>query len=541
MKSSRVFAFLAGINSLTAQSYPDSSNLPLVIIDTDGRSIPDDPKIDAWMKIVDHGPGRMNRPADAEVSYNGRIGIEVGGASSSSYLQKPYEIETRDASGDNRNVSLLGMPSENDWVLTSNYNEKSFVRNSLAFDLFRRMGHYAPRAKLCEAIVNSKYRGVYLLSETIKRDKNRVDISKLDWDENAGDNLTGGYIIKVDYHDPSNSWLSDFRPIGHPDFRIYFVYYYPKADTITRQQKAYIQNHFKRMEGALYGDGFRDPLSGYRRSMDVASLIDYFIISEVSRNVDGYKKSRYLSKDRDSSGGLLQSGPPWDFDWAWKNIRECIYSAADGSGWSYKTNDCPPDNKEPGWYVRLLQDAYFTNRLIDRYFELREGVLDTTAIWNYVDSVKTYVSEAQKRHFALWPIDKDYRAPEVDSPSKSYDEELNKLKIWIRLRIRWLDRNIQELRNEIIPEILVIPVDSTRQATGGFFPNPASDRLSFLFDLPVEKVTCFDVLGRRALASGYHDVLSGQVYIGALPPGMYIIRVLQRNGITFARKQLILR
>jgi hypothetical protein len=119
----------------------------------------------------------MNRPADLQAAYNGQIGIEIGGAYSSTFLQKPYEIETRDETGNNRNASLLGIPSENDWVLTTNYNDKSFMRTSLAFDLFRRMGHYAPRAKLCEVIVNSKYRGVYILSETIKQDKNRVDIS----------------------------------------------------------------------------------------------------------------------------------------------------------------------------------------------------------------------------------------------------------------------------------------------------------------------------------------------------------------------------
>jgi hypothetical protein len=538
MKFRWAFAFLACIDLLAAQSFPDSSNLPIVIINTNGRSIPDDPKIDALMKIIDHGPGSWNRPGDARTSYDGRIGIEIGGAYSSTFLQRPYEIETRDALGNNRNVSLLGMPSENDWVLTTNYNDKSFMRNSLAFDLFRRMGHYAPRAKLCEVIVNSKYRGVYLWSETIKRDKNRVDISRLESNDDGGDALTGGYIIKVDYHDPSNSWLSDFTPIGHPEDPVFFVYYYPKADTLTPRQKAYIRNYFSAMEGALYGGGFRDPASGYRRYMDVPTLIDYFILSEVSRNVDGYKKSRYFSKDRDGRDGLLHSGPPWDFDWAWKNIRECIYSATDGSGWSYQTNDCNPDNKEPGWYVRLLQDAYFTDRLIDRYYQLRTDVLDTIRIWSYIDSVRTLVSEAQKRHFALWPIDRDYKAPEVDPPSKSYDEELGKFRKWIGLRIRWLDKNIPELRGKIIP---AVPVDSTGPAAGGFFPNPAAGGLFFRFNLPVEKMTVFDVAGRRMLEAAWDGALSGRMDVGALPSGVFISRVSQRNGKILTRKFLIVK
>jgi len=540
MKFIRAFAFLVWFGALAGQPYPDSTLLPLVIINTGGRSIPDDPKIDAAMRVIDHGPGEMNRPSDLTAAFDGRIAIEIGGAYSSTFPQKPYEIETRDGSGGNLNVSLLGMPAENDWTLTSNYNDKSFLRNSLAFDLFRLMGHYAPRAKLCEVIVNAKYQGVYLFSEKIKRDRNRVDIAKLEWNDNSADSLTGGYIIKVDYHDASNSWRSNFTPIGHPDFPIYFVYYYPKADTITRQQKSYIRNFFKVMETALYGDDFRDPVSGYRRYMDVSTFIDYFIISEVSRNVDGYKKSRYLYKDRDSRDGLLHSGPPWDFDWAWKNIGECIFGARDGSGWSYQTNECNPDNKDPAWYYRLLQDAYFTERLIGRYFELRSDVLDTARIWNYMDSVRTCVADAQKRHFALWPIDRDYKAPEVDPPVKSYDEELAKLKKWIRLRIRWLDRNMPALRREIVPVVPVNPVDSTRQAAGGFYPNPASDRLSFQFDLPVSRITIFDVLGRRIRSAGYPDAGSGQIDINGLPAGVFIIRVVQTNGRSFVRKHLIL-
>jgi hypothetical protein len=51
------------------------------------------------------------------------------------------------------------------------------------------MGEYSPRAQLCEVIIDSTYKGIYLFSEKIKRDKNRVDIAKLEPDDNAGDKL----------------------------------------------------------------------------------------------------------------------------------------------------------------------------------------------------------------------------------------------------------------------------------------------------------------------------------------------------------------
>ena len=70
--------------------------------------------------------------------------------------------------GNNNNVSLFGMPQENDWILIANYNDKTFLRNVLSFDLFEKMGHYAPRTKLCEVVVNDIYNGIYVFTEKLR-------------------------------------------------------------------------------------------------------------------------------------------------------------------------------------------------------------------------------------------------------------------------------------------------------------------------------------------------------------------------------------
>ena len=518
-----------------------STNLPLVLIDTGGQGIPDAVKIEANMKIIDNGPGEVNRPDDVATDYDGRIGIEIRGASSSGYPQRPYGFETRDEFGNNLNVSLLDMPAENDWALLANYNEKSLVRTILAFDLFREMGQYAPRAKLCEVFVNNTYQGIYVFTETIKRDNDRVDISRLTPDDSSGDNLTGGYIIKVDYHNGSNSWVSDYSPIGHPGVLVYFVYHYPKPDEITGLQKSYIQGFIRDFEAALYGDDFDDPLSGYREYIDVASFIDYFIISEVSRNVDGYKKSRYLYKDKNSQDDKLYAGPVWDFDWAWKNIREGIWRNTDGSGWSYRTNDYGPDVHPPGWYVRLLQDSYFTTRLIDRYIELRSHVLDLDKIFDYIDAVRSYVDEAQERHFDLWPIDRDYRAPEVDPPSTSYDEEIEKLKRWIELRINWLDENIPRLRDEIINGVPPFSRDAQIPVTCRVYPNPATDVLYFESKSPLRRIEIFNVIGQMVFSTDLDHSLSGRIEIDRFQSGVYFVKWLGSNRRSTITKQIFTR
>ena len=99
------------------------SNLPIVIISTDGGvTIPDEPKVKATMKIIDRGPGQRNYVADQDnplyLNYNGRIGIELRGSSSQESPKKSYGFTTRMADDvTNNNVSLLGMPEENDWIL----------------------------------------------------------------------------------------------------------------------------------------------------------------------------------------------------------------------------------------------------------------------------------------------------------------------------------------------------------------------------------------------------------------------------------------
>lgn len=531
--------FLLPILSFT-QVRLDSTNLPLVMIDTGGGTVPTGRKISGRMKIVDHGPGRMNRPADAATDYDGAIGIEIRGHFSSTFPQKPYDVETRDDAGNNRNVPLLGMPAENDWILLSNYNDKSFLRNWIAFDLYRRMGHYAPRAVLCEVLLNSAYRGIYVFTEKIKRDKRRVDVAEHEPDEDSGDALTGGYIFKVDYHDESNSWMSDFPPLNHPGRRVYYVYVYPKPDEITAAQSATLRRFVSDAEDAVYGAGFADPQTGFRKFLDIPSFIDYFILGEVSRNVDAYKKSRFFFKDRDGRDGLLRAGPPWDFDWAWKNIRECVYSATDGSGWSFLTNDCNPDNNAPDWYLGLLQDDGFTEDLIGRYRELRSGPLDPDRISAAVDSMASLVSSAQDRHFRMWPIAGPNPAPEVESPSRSYAEETGRLKNWIRVRIAWLDEHIEDLRGWVTEEAGVSAGSRPPAGNARLFPNPASDRFVVSADRPVRRVRLFDLLGRRVYDSGV--VFSGRaasVPVRGLPSGVYFAVLELEDGATVVVRQTI--
>ncbi len=299
-----------------------STTLPLMVIDTQGQGIPDEPKIVAHMGLIDNGPGVINNASDAYNDYDGLIGIERRGSSSQSFPKLSYAVETRDDEGKDQDVSLLGMPEEEDWVLHGPYSDKSLIRNVLIFHMAAQTGRYASRTRFVELILNGDYRGVYVLMEKIKRDADRVDIAKLNPDEISGDDLTGGYIIKVDKIEGTevDGWFSPYPPVPGLDQRVRYQYHYPKPSDIVPEQQAYIQGVVAAFEDMMDSDQFADPVNGYARYIDVGSAVDFFLLNEVSRNVDGYRLSTFLYKDKDSVGdGKLVFGPIWDFNLGFGN------------------------------------------------------------------------------------------------------------------------------------------------------------------------------------------------------------------------------
>ena len=171
MKNNKIlFAFLFSFFSLTvvAQEFT-SSNLPIVVIETDnGVNIPDEPKVLGSMKIIWHQDGSRNYMTDIDnpefLNYDGRIGIELRGYSSQMVSnKKPYGLTTlQDDNVSNNNVSLFGMPAENDWILNSLAYDQTGMRDVLAYELSEDLGQYAARRKYCEVVLNGNYRGLYV-------------------------------------------------------------------------------------------------------------------------------------------------------------------------------------------------------------------------------------------------------------------------------------------------------------------------------------------------------------------------------------------
>lgn len=241
MKKSRIAILVFIISAIAARAQIlTDSNLPIIVIETDGGvTIPDEPKVLATMKIIWHTDGSRNCLTDIDsaqfLNYNGRIGIERRGSSSQDLLEKkPYGFTTLlDDDISNNNVSLLGMPEENDWILNSLAFDETGMRDVLAYGLSESIGQYAPRGVYCEVMVNGNYKGLYVLMEKIKVDKHRVNIEKMDETCNAFPEVTGGYITKADKttgNDPIAWTMEGYGGFWWTDY-VGFIHHYLNPKT----------------------------------------------------------------------------------------------------------------------------------------------------------------------------------------------------------------------------------------------------------------------------------------------------------------------
>ncbi|WP_258103274.1 CotH kinase family protein [Marinoscillum sp. MHG1-6] len=421
------------------------SNLPILVIETNGQTILNDPKIAAQMGIIYNGPGMTNSISDSFNEYDGAIGIELRGNSTQTFPKKPYLIETRDLLGQNLNIGLLGMPPENDWILRASYLDHTFIRNSLADHLSRQTGRWASRVRHVEVVLNGEYQGIYLLMEKIKWDKNRLDIDKLYPYEISGEELTGGYIWEV------TGFGNDFGEARRLK--------YPGIDVITNEQLNYIRTiddsfRYTMTQGSYV---YANPNSGYVQHIDVLSFVDEMLVQEAMRNCDAYGWSGYFHKDKN---GPIKAGPVWDFDQAAGNS-----TYPDNGVVGLWMAQHPDTWNTPFFWSLLLNDPFFRYSLKLRWEELRKKAFSDENIFHFVDSIASELSEAQVREFEKWPVlgANIWRESAGYQSRDTYQKEVDYLKSFIQARCQWLDNALSYLTKPSgYPQIIPVPSDTIK-------------------------------------------------------------------------------
>ena len=410
-----------------------NSTLPIIELQTKGKAINNYTKENVVFKSYD-SPLGMNDWQNDTPAFSGTAYIEWQGWSAPGFPKKNFDFDIADSLGNKIDVPLLGMPAENDWVLKAEYLDRTLIKNHLVFDLFQKMGRYAPRTRFCEVVLDGEYLGIYTLQEKVKRDKNRVKVDRLLPNELSLPELSGGYIYEMNNTGSAFDWTSNYAPINDAttDYNVEFRVVYPDRDALPAQQLQYLKAFTDSFELALASPQYQDSALGYRAFVDVYSFIDFMLISEFAANYDTYGRSFFLVKEHLNDGGKLKAGPPWDFDQGFG------YYWPSPQGWVWEiTNYYWPF---PFWWSKFWSDERYRRESECRWKSYRQGALSDSSVHESIDSLYQRIAPAIGRNEFVWP-----------SPNgSSYHDNLNHLETWISQRLLWIDDSL-DLYNTSFP------------------------------------------------------------------------------------------
>lgn len=418
------------------------SDLPLVVMNQYVEEVGPGDRKPVSLYFSDGGQGARTSLADDLVLHSlGKANIR--GTSSQMFPKKMYGFHLLDSSDGNRKEELFGMPGDHNWILYAPYSDKSLMRNVIAYSLAESMGWYAPRTRFVELFEHlgtgplsyDNYHGVYVLVERIKWSDDRVNITKIGPGDNSEPEITGGYIIKKDRLNEGQSGFTT-------DLGTTLAFARPQEEDVTPQQKSWIRQYMSDFESAIFSSSFGDPVNGYQAFIDTDSFIDHLIITELLKEIDGYRLSTFMHKDRN---GKLVMGPVWDFNLSLGNAY--YIEGWNPVGWYYELlaqeSECYIGCGVRDWYLRLLQDPEFVERLQLRWWTLRQNLISDDNLAAMIAENRQILNESQQRNFQRWQILGEYVWPNY-FVADTWLEELEWMEDFLLTRANWIDTQMGE-------------------------------------------------------------------------------------------------
>ncbi len=331
-----------------------------------------------------------------------RVNIKGRGNSSWKFPKKPFRLKF------DQKISLLDMHKDKSWVLIPNYNDKSMLRNSLAFYMSKISNlDYTPESHFVDLTFNGKFWGTYQLCEKIKVSDHRVAVG------------ADGFLFEI-----------DSRAMGESDSRYFAVPHLENVVNIQDPEVQYSDENYRyakdfvmKADEVLFSSNFTNPSTGWQAYIDMDSFVDWYLIQEIGKNLDGnFDTSCFMHLAR---GGKLKMGPMWDMDVAYGNIDQANQSCYRPTGFHIKNVQ---------WYTRLFRDPVFVKRVKERfnYFYSRQD-----EILANVNADAMYLKYSAQENDAVWHLLNVKTWPNYNIWG-SYQNEVQELKVWFVTRMEWL-------------------------------------------------------------------------------------------------------
>lgn len=388
------------------------SNLPLVVIQVEEefpkyKSFENsqeivyedvEPWIEGTISLYDNENG-MNSTSDKPV-LTSFMKIKKRGHTSISFDKAQYYINLTDENGEQNEQDVFGMGKDDAWILNGSMADKSMIRNYIAYRTAAHIMEYAPRSCFCEVFLKENdsyvYQGVYLMMDSVKQSKQRVNIDNC----NVKNSYTS-YLVRRDRFTNFDTMLDTYARIHGLDEEWIGVKY-PPVKKQTEKNLSYIERDFSLIEKVVYSEEER-VFKQYDKYIDTDSFVDYFLINEYFGNYDAGEHSTYMYKNQ---GETLKIGPVWDFDQAMNNSV---------------TDEADPLTlamQEKAFFKQLCQDSTFVDRLKTRYASLQKDYLNDQYMFSMIDETLQYLKSARVREWYRWA--ENYYDSSGENPGNYY-------------------------------------------------------------------------------------------------------------------------
>jgi len=443
---------------------------------TPGYEMPPEPYYeDCYLKLTTKDESDNLEPCAAKVKVRGNWTTD--------YPKKPLRIKFE------QKTNLLGLNGGaefKNWVLLAEYKDGSMLRNKAAMYGARKIlsedGLYCADSQLVNVEINGEYMGVYLLTEQQQATKNRVNINTPKKDYKGTDI---GYFLEFDGYFENEEELKAFpldlnnnallKPYDGNDGSGRTIKCLSAGGTIreplgvtiksevySQEQHDFIENFvnntYKIMYEAAYNDKafvFDDeyktvsettsitPQQAVENVVDVQSLVDMYIVSELTCDADITWSSFYMDADFSNKGSKkLRFEAPWDFDSSMGNRPRC----EDSYGF-YAANIIPdPSMGKPSinpWLAVLAYEDWYQDMIKDTWTKAYDkGVFDD--ICSMIEDDSTKYQNDFKENYKKWNniINNNQFASELSERSLGCLNEKQAaeyLEEWLRSRIDFLD------------------------------------------------------------------------------------------------------
>lgn len=303
----------------------------------------------------------------------------------------------------NAAYSVLDDPMNTTWELLSNAKDATMLHTQTGFHLGKISNlHFTPHFHFADLMLNERYFGTYLLGESIDYTNNRTGVE------------SNGFIVKIDASNGRTYFKTDNleQPVTIVSPTVF------SGD----EDYQFISNYVRSAESALFGSNFTDATEGWQRYLDMDSFVDWYLINEIAKNLDGdFGAECYMNMKRD---GKLRMGPLWKM--------ERSFGYGDSS-----TSDFVIKNVK--WYNRLFQDPAFVAKVKERFTYFYNHKND---ILKEIDADVSYLRNAIPENNNKWEV---FSGSSADDVRKKYQKEVTTMKSWIEKRMDWLNDEISKL------------------------------------------------------------------------------------------------